>query len=180
MTCRQAPDGSYRFNLAVCATPLVVAWDDASVEITRPPGTFPIGPFARTEWVSARTPWLAIDADRSGCVERDDELFGPRDGDGFAALAALDADRDGQIDARDPAFSSLVLWADRDQDRRCTPAEVSSVADAGVVAIELRARSLPAAAVGSYAGAEATFWFRAGGAIRTGRVLDLYLGPLPR
>ena len=62
---------------------------------------------------------------------------GGRARDGFAALAALDEDGDGQITARDPAFKRLVLWRDTDQDRRSGPGELVAVADAGLVAIRL-------------------------------------------
>jgi hypothetical protein len=52
---------------------------------------------------TASTPWIARDLDGDGAI-RDRELF-----HGFAELAALDANGDGVIDARDPAFAELVL-----------------------------------------------------------------------
>ncbi|MCR4419314.1 MAG: hypothetical protein QHH27_06255 [Clostridia bacterium] len=38
------------------------------------------------------------------------ELFGPRSGNGYADLAAYDADGNGWIDEADPVFTRLRLW----------------------------------------------------------------------
>ena len=54
--------------------------------------------------------FLAIDRNGNGRIDDGRELFGPTSGDGFAELAALDADRNGWIDAADPAFEKLRLW----------------------------------------------------------------------
>ena len=50
--------------------------------------------------------------DRNGNGKADDgtELFGVRTGNGFAELAALDADGNGWIDQADPAFQALRVW----------------------------------------------------------------------
>lgn len=120
MDCMFMADGSWRWNRAQCNTPLLVSFDDAPVEFTRAEATFAIGVSERTEWVSDKTPWVALDRDGSGCIESARELFA-----GFDALAELDDNRDGVIDARDPAFAELVLWSDRDQDKRCTPNELT-------------------------------------------------------
>lgn len=164
MHCMLMADGSRRWARAECNTPLVVAFDASPVEFTRAPGAFAIGPSERTEWVSAKTPWVALDRDGSGCIESARELFA-----GFAALAELDANGDGCIDARDPAFADLVLWSDRDQDKRCTPNEVSALAE--------RIDALPLAyverraSVASYEGETATL-------ARGARLVDVHLAPI--
>jgi hypothetical protein len=178
MRCRRAPDGEYRFDRSDCATPLVVVFGDEPVTFTSPPGTFSIGPFERTEWVSPRTPWLARDLDGSGCVEGERELFGPN-GPAFEELARLDVNNDGRIDREDPAYPSLVLWTDRDQDRRCGAGEIESLAGAGIVAVEVAPRPAPRAPFGSHEGEQASLWYRDGAAVRRGRVVDVYLAPLP-
>lgn len=54
--------------------------------------------------------FLVLDRNGNGKVDDGGELFGPRSGDAFAELAALDADGNGWIDEADPAFSRLGLW----------------------------------------------------------------------
>jgi hypothetical protein len=182
-TCRQWPDGMFRFDESACATPLVVSFDGAPVFFTTPPGSFRIGSFGRTAWVAGASPWLALDRDGSGCIEGEDELFGPPEAggrNGFDKLAQLDDDGDGRIDDRDPAFARLVLWADRDQDRRCSAAELNSLPAAGIVAIELGYRTPAVTAPGSHEGEQATLWQRGpNGPQPRGRVVDVYLAPLP-
>jgi len=182
-TCRQWADGMFRYDAAACATPLVVSFDEAPVAFTQAPGSFTIGSASRTDWVSARTPWLALDRDGSGCIEGEGELFGPPvtgGTNGFDKLAQLDDDHDGVIDARDAAYAELVLWFDRDQDRRCQASELVTLAEARVVAIELAYATPKEVAVGSHEGEHATMWTRGpDGARQRGRVVDVYLAPLP-
>ena len=108
--------------------------------------TFPLRPDAclQTDWPTADTPWLARDLDRNGRIDGGDELFGSGTHlgrgyarDGFQALAPLDHNRDGRIDAADPAFSQLVLWADADGDRLGLPGELLPLSAAGIRAIPL-------------------------------------------
>lgn len=188
MRCVKTSAGNYVFSREDCATPLVLAFDGDAVAFSAPAGEFAIGPAARTEWVTARTPWLALDRDGSGCVEDERELFGPgadpsgRARSGFDVLAALDDDGDGWIDARDPAFARLVVWADRDQDRRCSAAEVTPLAALGVTALAVRAAPRPAHELaGSYEGETAPVSAVTGdGAPRRARLVDVYLAPLGR
>jgi len=118
----------------VCgATPLVANFDDAPVRFGAL-GAFPFTPGfpTTTAWPSVATPWLARDLDGSGCIESGAELFGSNtqlaDGtaakDGFVALRELDANHDGILDAADPAFASLVLWANSG-DRVCRASELT-------------------------------------------------------
>jgi hypothetical protein len=176
MHCRQAENGQWVYDREECATPLVLSFDGAPVEFTRPvDGLFAIGPFARTEWVSARTPWLALDEDGTGCVESQAELFGA-DGaarNGFEKLARLDGNGDGRIDARDDAFGKLLLWSDRDQNRTCTANEVVRLADTDVTAIDL-AWTEKRVVGRSFEGEASTLRLRHG----TGRVIDVYLSPM--
>lgn len=177
MTCILMADGSTAFYKAPCNTPLVVSFDDAPIAFTTPrsdASAYLIGTSDRTEWVSAATPWLALDRDGSGCIDGERELFR------FDALADLDDNRDGRIDARDAAFAQLVLWSDRDQDRRCTRDELSSLSDAGIVSLDVDFVKPPAATRGSYEGERAATLFRpaSGGPARRGRIVDVYLSPL--
>lgn len=129
-------------------TPLVLSLGGAPVEFTRPGGFFDVVGAAtctQTDWVSAATPWLALDRDGNGSIDDGSELFGSMTRlpsgelatNGFAALAALDRDGDGWLTAADPSFARLVLWSDRDQNRRSSPSELKTLAQEGVEAIEL-------------------------------------------
>ncbi|MFN3629273.1 MAG: calcium-binding protein, partial [Casimicrobiaceae bacterium] len=51
--------------------------------------------------------------------------------------AALDANGDGVIDASDPAFAELKLWRDTSQDGQTGAGELISLADAGIVSLNL-------------------------------------------
>jgi hypothetical protein len=162
--CMFMADGSWRWNRAQCNTPLVVSFDESPVEFTRADTTFAIGVSERTEWVTAKTPWVALDRDGSGCIESARELFA-----GFDALGELDANGDGLVDARDPAFAELVLWSDRDQDKTCTPNELTPLSERlSVLPLAHAEREVKAS---SYEGDTATL---AGGA----RLVDVHLAPI--
>jgi hypothetical protein len=174
MHCREAPGGAPRFDLSDCATPIVVAFDDEPIMFVQAAGAFGVGPFARTEWVSSRTPWLALDRDGSGCIEDQGELFR------YDQLAALDDDHDGRIGAHDAAFGRLVLWADRDQDRRCTAREMVTLEDAGIVSLDVELAPERDHAFGSHEGEHAALAYRTrDGQLHRGRIVDVYLAPLP-
>jgi hypothetical protein len=182
MTCKPRLVGGYGFDASDCSTPLVVVLDDAPVEFTAAPGAFSIGGAPRTEWVAARTPWLALDVDGSGCIEGEGELFGAdaTTTNGFEKLARFDDDGDGRITAKDVVFDRLVLWRDGDQDRRCAAGEIASLASVGVVSIDLRASTPSITPFGSHEGERASVAFvREDGVMRRGRVVDVYLAPLP-
>jgi hypothetical protein len=165
--CVLYPDGIQRWSDSDCVTPLVVAFDACPVEFTRPDADFAVAGRARTEWISAKTPWLAIDRDGSGCIESAHELFA-----GFEALAELDSNADGRLDARDPAFPHLLLWSDRDQDKRCTPDEVAPLASAGIDRVDLSYELRDSTGIGSYEGETSLLSHGA-------RVVDVHLAVMP-
>jgi hypothetical protein len=175
-----------------CWTPLVFVFDRAPVVFGAARGHFELvraGSGLTTDWPSARTPWLALDVNENGTIDDGRELFGsmtvlPSGGvarQGFEALAALDSDGDGVIDARDAAFSRLRVWSDTDQDRRSRPAELSSLAARGIVQISLRcATQRRCDDRGNCEVERAPFLWRDGtGALRSGEVVDVHLAARP-
>jgi hypothetical protein len=180
-----APDeGRPSSDLCGLNTPLVVAFDDQPVEFTAG-GEFAFAPGApsASDFPTAATPWLALDRNRDGAIDSGAELFGSNtllaDGakarDGFAALAELDANRDGQIDARDPAFQALILWGDRDDDRRSAPGELRA-ADASIVSISLdRHVELRCDARSNCEGERAALIWRDARGLHRGSIVDVYL-----
>ena len=83
--------------------------------------------------------FLAIDRDGNGRIDDGRELFGPTTGNGFAELAALDADRNGWIDAADPAFAQLRLWKP-DADGN---GSLLTMAEAGIGALHVKSLGTP-------------------------------------
>lgn len=166
-------------------TPLVLSFDGAPVRFAQTVGRFALSPGdpVATDWPTAATPWLALDRDGDGQITSGAELFGSStelpDGaaarHGFDALATLDANRDGRLDAADPEFGALLLWADRDGDRRSAPDELSP-ASAIVESISLAYRfDARCDARLNCEGERAALRWRDGDRIREGAVVDVYL-----
>jgi hypothetical protein len=173
------------------STPLVLSFDRAPVQFTQAPGAFELsgkGTSVETDWVAAATPWLALDRNGNGTIDDGSELFGSmtRMGkgtarNGFEALAQLDSNHDGRLDARDPAFARLLLWRDLNQDRRAQPGELTPLARSGVIAIELSyASSAACDARGNCARERASLIFKdAQGQVQRGQVIDVWLHNRP-
>lgn len=138
----------------------------------------------RADWPSAATPWLVLDRDANGSIDDGRELFGsgtmlasgsyaPH---GFAALAELDADHDGQLSPADPSWPGLLLWADHDADRRSSGWELLPLASFDIEAIELGFHTTRDCDTRGNCGAErSAFRYRANGRARRGEVIDVHL-----
>jgi len=89
--------------------------------------------------------FLWLDRNNNGIVDDGSELFGTstplRNGhtarNGFEALAELDANDDGAIDALDSTWTSLMLWTDRNHDGISQPDEIQPLAATSISALEL-------------------------------------------
>ncbi|HET9993023.1 MAG TPA: hypothetical protein VFQ65_31020 [Kofleriaceae bacterium] len=175
------------FPAPTCETPLVVAFEGQPIDFA-PAGperfAFVPGEPAATDWPTEATPWIALDLDGDGAITSGAELFGSstvlatgaRALNGFAALAALDANGDGTVDARDPMFSRLVLWSDRNGDHRSSPDELRPLAST-VTAISLAFTSdARCNQRDDCEGERGTLhWRDAAGADHTGTVVDVYI-----
>ena len=103
------------------------------------------GVLTKTGWAGKNDALLVWDRNANGRIDTGAELFGdftvlPNGTlapNGFAALAALDANGDGVIDASDPAFHELKLWRDTSQDGQTGAGELITLADAGIVSLNL-------------------------------------------
>ncbi len=168
-------------------TPIVLSFDGAEPQMVADSSHgFDLngGVGVVTDWVSAKTPWLALDRNNNGSIDDGSELFGSmtplvaggRGRNGFAALRDLDADGDGAVTPLDPGFASLVLWRDADGDRRSSASELVSVASARVVSIEVGFASAPVCdARGNCAIERAPFhWIDERGALHVGSAIDVH------
>jgi hypothetical protein len=170
-----------------CTTPLVLSFDSGPVVFNRSNERFALVPGldAPTDWPSAATPWLALDRDGSGAIEDGRELFGSATTlgsgatalNGFEALAELDANRDGVVDAADPSFRRLLVWRDANADRVSQPSELVPAGCAGLVALELSYHDAARCdARGNCERERAVLrWRDAQGQPRVGAVVDVHL-----
>lgn len=102
-----------------------------------------------TGWVSPDDGILALDINNNGIIDNGSELFGVytrlQDGslakDGFDALGSVDSNRDAIFDAQDLNFSKAVVWRDLNSDGISQLHEMSSLLEAGVLALNLKSSS---------------------------------------
>jgi len=110
-------------------SPLVFDLDDDGIETTIVGyGTYfdhdGNGFAERTGWVGPDDGFLVMDRNGNGYIDNGTELFGnhtilsngKKAANGFQALAELDDNKDGKIDASDAAYSQLKVWQDLDSD----------------------------------------------------------------
>ncbi|WP_426240859.1 cadherin-like domain-containing protein [Pararhizobium sp. DWP1-1-3] len=107
---------------------------------------------------------LAYDIDGNGKIDNGTEIFTPsfaggNHAGGVAALATLDSNGDGKIDADDNAFSKLSIWIDANNNGISDAGELSSLADNHVASISLCATSVDGLEDGQSVLAEGTFTF---------------------
>jgi hypothetical protein len=143
------PTCTDRTNPSTCYTPIVLSLR-GGYHMTSPADgvLFDIDADGRAEEIAWTKPngnvgFLALDRNGNGTIDSGAELFGGStmltDGtralNGFEALADLDSNHDGRIDASDPAWQQLLLWLDMNHDGSSTTAEIVSIPTSGVSAI---------------------------------------------
>ncbi len=103
-----------------------------------------------TNWVSRDDGLLVRDLDGDGRITSGRELFGDNTrlasgqlaSDGYSAMADLDDNHDGKIDAADAAFSSLKIWRDADGDGVTDQGELLSLEEAGIASLGVQASGI--------------------------------------
>jgi hypothetical protein len=134
------------------SSPLVFDLDGDGIEITqlsdRSTALFDLnadGRRTQMAWACADDAFLVLDRNGNGQIDTGKELFGDQTvlangkkaADGYAALADLDTNHDGQIDASDARFHDLRLWRDLNQDGISTPQELLTLDQLGITQISL-------------------------------------------
>jgi T1SS-143 domain-containing protein len=135
------------------------------------------GSLDRTAWVGGRNGILAFDANDSGTVENGTEVFSPYFAgktyvDAFAALATLDSNHDGKVDAADAQFGKLVVWQDLNHDGVSEAGEVHHLGELGITAISLTQTAASGTQDGATLLAGGTFEYADGS---TGNLLEVDL-----
>ncbi|WP_396268587.1 Ig-like domain-containing protein [Ideonella sp.] len=103
------------------------------------------GSAERSAWVSKDDGLLVLDRDGNGSIDHGGELFGTNTlnasgetaAEGFDALAALDSNADGQVDANDALFAQLQVWRDDNQDGVSQASELLSLGQLNITALNL-------------------------------------------
>jgi len=131
--------------------PLVIDLDNDGLTLTANRVSFDLlgdGTQQRTTWAGAREGFLAMDRDGDGAITSVNELLADKGNcagracyDGVESVRALDSNKDGRVDAADPAYASLLVWVDSNQDGISQPGEISTLAGNGIRAITLQVRS---------------------------------------
>ena len=103
----------------------------------------------RTGWLKGDDGFLVLDANGNGRIEDIAEMFGGVGRSGFAELATLDSAQnggngDGKITIADAAFAGLKVWQDRDRDGATDVGELKTLAELGIVSLDVTARPLEA------------------------------------
>ncbi|MBF0399810.1 MAG: FG-GAP repeat protein [Magnetococcales bacterium] len=92
-------------------------------------------------WSGAGDGLLVLDQNGDGRIQDIRELVSEWSAPGarssLAALASLDANQDGKIDAADAAFSQLQVWVDANQDGISSSQELYTLSQLGIVALGL-------------------------------------------
>lgn len=93
-------------------------------------------------WITAKAAWLVYDDSGRGQIESGLQLLGAVTfwifwSDGYAALASLDDDGDGEL--RGAELRGLALWRDANMNGVSEPGEVRTLADWGIEALGCRA-----------------------------------------
>jgi hypothetical protein len=152
------------------ATPLVLDLNGDGVHTTSllEGVTFDIlnnGSRIRTGWVDANDGLLVRDLNGNGSIDSSAELFGDstvlpngtKAVNGFQALAALDTDHNGEIDANDRAFNDLQVWQDVNQDGLSQSDELHSLEELSIKSLSLGFTPVSQDDAGNWIGLESTY-----------------------
>jgi hypothetical protein len=126
-----------------------------TIPLTTPPILFDhtgSGIKTGTGWIAPDDGFLVLDRNGNGAIDNGTELFGDstpildangnitgKAKNGFDALAQLDTNHDGIVDAQDSNFSSLQVWQDLNQDGISQASELTSLTDLGITSINVGA-----------------------------------------
>ena len=110
------------------------------------------GTVNHASWIAPEDAFLCRDLNGNGKIDDASELFSsttdPTTRTGFEALARLDDNEDGVIDAKDDVYETLLVWRDMNIDGQTQPAELSSISAYNIAALPLTKISITDANLG--------------------------------
>jgi hypothetical protein len=118
-----------------------------------------------TGWVDSKDGLLVRDLNSNRTIDSGAELFGSstvlpngeKAVDGFQALATLDSNNDGTIDASDHSFTSLMVWQDVNQDGLSQEDELHSLEDLSIESLSLGFTPVSQDDSGNWIGLESSY-----------------------
>jgi len=121
---------------------------------------------------------LALDRNGNGSIDDGSELFGTATklatgqnaSNGYEALAQLDANGDGVIDAKDAAYGDLKVWVDANGDGVSQSGELKSLASLNIASINVNGDKTVTKDAGNWIGMQSTFTKTDGSTAATGDV----------
>lgn len=100
------------------------------------------GGLSRVGWIGGGDGILAFDRNGDGSINQLSEITFSQDRKGattdLEGLSAWDTNGDGLLDKADEAWGKLLIWTDRNQNGRSTKAELQTLEQAGIEAIDLK------------------------------------------
>jgi hypothetical protein len=99
-----------------------------------------------TGWISKRDGFLVIDRNNDGRITDASELSflseDPSAKNSLAGLGSLDSNGDNILDKKDARFGELKIWVDANGNGVSDPGELKSLAELGIVSIDLNPHNL--------------------------------------
>jgi hypothetical protein len=116
-------------------------------------------------WVGGGDGLLALDRNGDGVINDGSELFGSgttlangsKATQGYAALAELDTNGDGVVDAKDSAYADLRVWVDGNADGVSQSDELKSLEALGITKLNLDAKQNVSLNNGNFVGITSTY-----------------------
>jgi hypothetical protein len=141
----QLASGSLNVTLNPVTPPIVLDLDGDGVEFVPVAAGVAFdygndGTAEATAWAGRDDGILAIDLDGDGKITSAEEfVFGSGDLTDLEGLAAkYDSNKDGVLDANDAAFAKFGIWQDADSDGVADGGEFKTLAEVGIVSINLK------------------------------------------
>lgn len=122
--------------------PLVVNFDGNAAQLQDSRFAFDLDADGRQDRINqlgSGSGFLVFDRNGDGRANDGRELFGPRSGNGFTELAALDSDKNGWIDENDSDYQNLKIW----QPDNRGEGPLKSLKDAGIAALSVSSVDTP-------------------------------------
>lgn len=162
-------------------SPLMLFFDNHFPQFTGK-STFPLDPQGGSVyWMEPGAPGflLVYDADNSGKITQADQLFGQSKDfkNGFEALSRFDSNQDQKIDSKDPVFTKLKLWKDKNGNGVSEPGELFSLSELKVTEISLQYDALGRSEIENRAIFRENALFKyvnSKGKLINGRVIDVW------